>query len=235
MGNTDSTENMFVDPQTTVMVSRSRNETVPMIPTDDYVQTRHKDYGNVEKVLIVTYHYPDGELPSISDAKLAVEQGRSIAGGFSVLLQDMWSTRNKRAEVKIIAATNHTALAKELAGLGVDDRLLIVADATTQVSQIVNGRSIREPVLFGPSGRHTSKEITDLLGAVLKRKDTTIMNCMSVTIYYLGNPQPFAVDVLQGLAKEDSYICIRCVCRTQPFDCTLYFNKLALRQFKPCH
>lgn len=235
-----ASSNMFLDPETTVLVTvppshLTASRTIPLIPTDAEVMRRHQDSGNVDKVTILTYNYPErGQLPSIDEAKTTILQGRSLPGSFAVLLQDIWKKRNSSATVTIVNAKLNTGVKDAINDLTIRSRLLIVGDLGKQTMNVTPRGAEYAPVLFGKEVRHTTKEVAAVLIPALEKMKSTLLNCLSVSLYYVGDCDAFCADLMEELARKPAYICLRAIHRVPRYHCKLYFNKIAIRQFNPC-
>jgi hypothetical protein len=195
-----------------------------LLPTDEEVHQQYKNYANVDNVFIVSY---DRSLsPTEEESQRSWDNGSIIAGGVGVLLKKEWKKRNYRVKIHDIQSTTW-----DINDLTTNSRILIIGELGEQ--QTTDGQT--EPVLFGNNGtRHTVKELADKLTPLLEKIGSTVFKWVHINFYYKGFASTYAVQLINRLAMENMFVCIRMKQLEGPRTCVFYFNKLALRQFQKC-
>lgn len=233
MGNTESTY-QEKEPARVVVVNLPA-QTVPlMIPSDDVILRRHRNYGDVDRVFAVSYTY-SATIPNIEQAQREFDAGLPSQPGAVAMLQKTWQQRKgKDLAIDNISADNLAPLK----AVTVDSRVLLIGDIGEKSVALANGQSSVEPVLFGTNASHSAKDLADVLVPYWREIATKIDKCLHINLYYAGAPcVAFVSRLIDEMARENIYICVRATdreSRESPRQCAFYFNKLALRQFDYC-
>jgi len=246
MGNNSSGEHYYDDipPRVLVVSQEPREPRAPPValnPSEQSVVAQYKEWGMVDRVVIITYLLQPGDVKTrqvgvtTEQAELALNSGNFLPGARGKQLEEKWRARGK--VVSLHTALDTSGIRDALAKVTRKSRIILIGNVGVQSSFDAVSNQVKPiPILQGTQGTNMPSDPAETLakrlaGAMADLKNTSPSDPLLISLYREKSSNNFSVDLLRALSKQNIYVSIRSVNHQNSLmPCALYFHQTTIRQ-----